>query len=121
MLSAYFDESGTHGGSAAVAIAGYMATCEAWVEFEARWLAILSSFGLENFHMTDFVRGGEPYNRLSASDRDYSEGVPIAAPAPRSVCIPRLVATNPAAREGRVLERSQPTAKAAPTSSPTAT
>ena len=54
-FTAYFDESGTHEGSEAVAVAGYLSTPELWEKFEVEWREALGDFGIEFFHMTDFA------------------------------------------------------------------
>jgi hypothetical protein len=54
-LTAYFDESGTHHGSEAVAVAGYLSTSEGWLAFRAEWEAALANFNIPMFHMTDFA------------------------------------------------------------------
>ncbi|MDO8531788.1 MAG: DUF3800 domain-containing protein [Dehalococcoidia bacterium] len=55
VLSAYFDESGTHNDSKTVTVAGYLSTQSLWSAFDPEWRRILSCFGLTKFHMTDFV------------------------------------------------------------------
>lgn len=61
ILTAYFDDSGTHAGSDAVAVAGYVSTPEKWAEFESEWRRALQDFGLSFFHMTDFANGAKAY------------------------------------------------------------
>lgn len=56
MLTAYFDESGTHRESPITAIGGFVATDEAWKKFElelAEILALYAGRGLRVFHMVD--------------------------------------------------------------------
>ncbi len=60
-LAAYFDESGTHAGSEAVAVAGYVSTPERWLDFESEWRGALLDYGLAYFHMTDFANGAKSY------------------------------------------------------------
>jgi hypothetical protein len=59
-FTAYFDESGTHDGSEAVVVAGYLSTAERWIAFEAVWKATLADFDLPAFHMTDFAQNNNP-------------------------------------------------------------
>ena len=54
-FAAYFDESGTHEGSEAVAVAGYLSTPDLWQKFEVEWRKTLAEFGIDFFHMTDFA------------------------------------------------------------------
>jgi len=54
MMSVYFDDSGTHDDSVAVAVGGYLATREAWGVFQERWKAILDEHEIPFFHMVDF-------------------------------------------------------------------
>jgi hypothetical protein len=60
-LTAYFDESGTHSESAAVAVAGYVSLPERWASFEIEWRRALDDYGLDHFHMTDFANGAQGY------------------------------------------------------------
>ena len=64
VLNGYFDASGNHKGSGAVAVAGFLARAPDWVEFSARWQLALSECGLSEagFHMTDFANGAPPYD-----------------------------------------------------------
>jgi hypothetical protein len=71
LLEAYFDESGTHAGSAAVSVAGYIARPEQWIAFEPEWRKVLSDFGLEFFHWSDCesAAAGTPYAGWSREKR----------------------------------------------------
>jgi hypothetical protein len=53
LLRAYFDESGTHAGSPAVVVGGYMSNDDQWGRFDVEWAKILSDEGLLAFRMTD--------------------------------------------------------------------
>lgn len=68
-LGAYFDDSGTHAGSDAVAVAGYISTPERWLAFESAWRLELAHLGLEMFHMSQFAVGAGPYKRWSEPQR----------------------------------------------------
>ena len=61
VLDGYFDESGTHAGSDAVAVAGYLSTSEQWELFEREWQTALHEWGVECFHMTDFSNRAKVY------------------------------------------------------------
>jgi hypothetical protein len=71
VLHGYFDESGTHGGSRAISVAGYLSTADRWLTFEQEWKAALNAYGLESFHMTDFVARKEEF--ASWEDAERSE------------------------------------------------
>ena len=55
MYTAYFDESGTHGSSEALVIAGYIASNEQWQVFDYEWKQALKDAGVNHFHMRDFA------------------------------------------------------------------
>jgi hypothetical protein len=55
MYTAYFDESGTHGSSEALVIAGYVASNPQWQEFDYEWKKALEDAGVTHFHMRDFA------------------------------------------------------------------
>jgi Protein of unknown function (DUF3800) len=54
MYTAYFDESGTHGSSEVLIVAGYIASVEQWVQFEADWKELLLDADVDALHMRDF-------------------------------------------------------------------
>jgi len=53
MLTAYFDESGTHAGSPVLTVAGYVATVEQWDTFDRAWAQLLKDEQLPAMHWTD--------------------------------------------------------------------
>lgn len=57
MLYAYMDPSGTHAGAPVLAIAGFIAEENIWIEFQTRWHAVLDDpkwpSRLTEFHMVD--------------------------------------------------------------------
>lgn len=55
MFSAYFDASGKHKADPAVTIAGFVATVDRWDKFSVAWKAILNTWGVDYFHMSEFV------------------------------------------------------------------
>lgn len=63
LLIAYFDESGTHERSPITAIGGFVATKDAWAEFETDLAAVLAPYadkGVRDFHFHDcLVQEGE--------------------------------------------------------------
>ncbi len=69
ILTAYFDESGTHRNSEAVSVAGYISTPARWLAFDAQWREALADFGLDFFHMTDFAVKAPPYDDWPEAQR----------------------------------------------------
>ncbi len=69
VLHAYLDDSGTHGGSNAVAVAGYISTADQWVLFESEWNKALEDWGLKHFHMTDFANRVKVYRHWTDEER----------------------------------------------------
>src|SRR5947208_1882062 len=65
MLAAYFDESGTHSESPIVAVAGFLAPQERWIEYEAKWSRLLEKWGLSDFHMADYENRQGVYATLA--------------------------------------------------------
>lgn len=64
ILTAYFDESGTHGGngtpenpaSRTIVMAGMMGTAAQWVRFEAAYSNLRRTYGFDVLHMLDFKK-----------------------------------------------------------------
>lgn len=69
MLVAYFDESGTHAESPIIAVAGFLAPQERWIEYEAKWAHVLEKWGLSVFHMAEYENRQGPYAALTNPDR----------------------------------------------------
>lgn len=57
MLSAYFDDSGTHGTSGIVVVGGLVGNEDAWSSLEPEWRRLLDYYDLSAFHMTDCDNG----------------------------------------------------------------
>lgn len=55
MLSLYGDESGTDGRSPIVAVAGYVASDDAWAAFQVEWKQFCDDNKIVDFHTTDFL------------------------------------------------------------------
>jgi hypothetical protein len=62
MFTAYFDESGTHGQSAALVVSGFVASVQQWADFDAAWKDALSDEGLTHFHMKDFAHSKKEFS-----------------------------------------------------------
>lgn len=69
-FTAYFDESGTHPESSVVVVAGALARAGRWDYFSQQWQGILTEYGLDYFHMTDFAQRAGPYSGQSDEDRN---------------------------------------------------
>jgi len=57
VLSAYFDDSGTHTGSLVTALGGCVARKEQWDVFTRVWTRALKDEGIQQFHATDLENG----------------------------------------------------------------
>jgi len=56
ILTAYLDESGTHGASPVTVMAGVMANAAQWARFEAEFAALKNKYGFRIFHTKKFKR-----------------------------------------------------------------
>jgi hypothetical protein len=74
----YIDESGTHDGSPALAMAGYVFEKAQAQRFSRGWEEDLKRFGLPFGHMTDCATGNGHYATMSKDDRLSSEKALIA-------------------------------------------
>jgi hypothetical protein len=54
MFTGYFDESGTHGDSKVLCVAGLISTVEQWTEFQREWREALDDAGVSYFRMALF-------------------------------------------------------------------
>lgn len=66
MFSVYFDGSGSPSDTPIVAVAGFLATPEQWIEFERNWQDACVAFGVSGLHMRDYAhskREFEPWKR----------------------------------------------------------
>lgn len=75
MLSAYFDDSGTHLGSEIVVVGGLLGTEAQWLPFEKAWKAVLAApvegrALLRRFHMTACEAGEDEFVGWSRAERD---------------------------------------------------
>jgi hypothetical protein len=69
MMEAYFDESGTHEGSYAVCVAGYLFEKEKRIKLDSLWKAMLDYYDLPYFHMIDCAHGTPPFRALNKNKR----------------------------------------------------
>lgn len=70
MLSAYFDESGTHDDSEFFVVAGLVASPDAWERLTKAWQRILASEEVEAFHMVDFCHSRSAFEGWPKERRD---------------------------------------------------
>ena len=68
-LSGYFDESGTHKGSAALAVAGFVGKADDWGAFTYEWGEALAKWGIEYFHMAPFESRKREYKDWTNEQR----------------------------------------------------
>ncbi|HXX17022.1 MAG TPA: hypothetical protein VEJ47_19125 [Candidatus Eremiobacteraceae bacterium] len=56
MFSAYFDASGHPNNTSVLAVAGFIADADQWIEFDRNWKEVLNrpDFGISSLHMKDF-------------------------------------------------------------------
>jgi hypothetical protein len=79
MLSAYFDESGTHRGSPICVVAGLVASPSQWERLTASWQKVLDSASITDFHSSDCAKGYGAFKGWSPGEREqlYSRFVNI--------------------------------------------
>jgi hypothetical protein len=61
IITAYFDESGTHAGAPLTAMAGYVADEQQWLQFNARVGDLFAQFGIQKFHLVDLRNTREDF------------------------------------------------------------
>jgi hypothetical protein len=61
ILTAYFDESGTHAGSELSGMAGFIGNARQWRKFEKRAAKLFGRFKVEVFHTIDVRRGDKDF------------------------------------------------------------
>ena len=65
ILTAYFDESGTHGGSPLSAMAGFLGDARQWRKFEKRAAKLFARFRVDAFHTIDVRRSDKDFDGWS--------------------------------------------------------
>lgn len=69
-FTVYLDESGTHIGSQAVVVAGYIATADEWISFDSEWRTALTEFKIPFFHMSEFANRASSYRDWTKKERE---------------------------------------------------
>jgi hypothetical protein len=70
MLSAYFDESGTHRESSICVVAGLVASPDQWDRLTRSWQRVLDSASITDFHASDCTTGGGIFRGWSPKERE---------------------------------------------------
>ena len=76
LLSAFFDDSGTHASSPVVTLGGLLGTADQWEAFQAAWIALLKSPipgkpPLKEFHLSHCRAARGEFRDYSLVERDY--------------------------------------------------
>src|SRR6266481_415092 len=66
ILTAYLDESGTHGESPIMVMAGYLGTAVQWARFEADWSVLLGRGGVTYVHAVDLFNRAAQFRSWKA-------------------------------------------------------
>src|SRR5260370_16083601 len=69
MLEAHFDESGSHAGSPALCVAGYLFKKEDAKALDLKWKGVLDHFNLPYFRMSACAHGNYPFDKLCREQR----------------------------------------------------
>jgi hypothetical protein len=69
LIEAYFDESGSHSGSSALCIAGYLFEKTECQALDLAWKRTLEKYHLPYFHMVDCAHGNHPFDKLDRDQR----------------------------------------------------
>jgi hypothetical protein len=62
ILTAYFDESGTHAGAEISAMAGFLGDARQWRKFEKRVTKLFKRFRVDVFHTIDVRRSDKDFD-----------------------------------------------------------
>jgi hypothetical protein len=105
MFTAYFDESGIHGGSLTLSVAGYLSSDLLWGQFEEEWQSVLNREGLPYFHMVEF-ENRQGYYRAWDEQRRHSVLRDLFGIIQRNTIIP--IASSLKLEDARFLDDYQP-------------
>jgi hypothetical protein len=76
-FTAYFDASGKQADQPCVAVGGFIATAEQWLDFEVLWLERIKKEGLEYFHVREINHAPEFRNDAERTRRLYVDLIQI--------------------------------------------
>lgn len=68
LYEAYIDESGTHEGSPASVVGGYVIRSDNAEKMLKEWQQVLQEYGLPYFHMVDCAHRAPPFDKLAKSE-----------------------------------------------------
>jgi hypothetical protein len=71
VFTAYYDESGTHGGSPITVLGGFIGMVEEWAEFNREWRKILAKNNLPYIHAKELFHRQGPYRNWSEKQINY--------------------------------------------------
>jgi hypothetical protein len=71
ILTAHYDESGTHEGSPVTVLAGFVGTTNDWVDFEIEWAKVLRKHGLTHVRAKQFFHRQGQFRRWTDERCDY--------------------------------------------------
>ncbi len=69
ILTAYIDESGTHGPSPVSVMAGYVADARQWHKFDKRTSKLFRRYGVDICHAIDLKRGDGAFRGWSVDKK----------------------------------------------------
>jgi Protein of unknown function (DUF3800) len=68
-VECYFDESGSHSGSHALCVAGYLMDKRSAIALTRQWAKVLKRVNIPYFHMVDCAHGTDVFEKLSITHR----------------------------------------------------
>ena len=74
IFTVYCDASGHPDGTKVLAVAGFVAAVDQWLEFERNWKETLSKFGVSSLHMKNFAHSSGEFSEWKGNEakrRDF--------------------------------------------------